>query len=134
MKFLKNKLNGVVCVYCSQAINLNRPTVVFPVGGKAHASCYDRAHTILMNDRKTPDEWILLIETWLKENRREYYSCVDIMAEALNLPKLEIDNVIQKRIGGIFHHIGFSKKKISLNGKRPAFYFPPRNFWGDKCN
>ena len=57
------------------------------------------------------------------------YSLADIMTEVLGMDPHAMRPPEQKRVGQIMHRLGCEKKKKRVNGKRPAFYYPPEGFW-----
>ena len=85
-------------------------------------------------DRFDSDVWEPIIHEWLRTHRREDYSCAEIMKEALDMDPQAMRPPEQKRVGLIMHRLGFTKKKRMVNGKRPAFYFPPKDFWDQFIN
>lgn len=87
---------------------------------------------VQQEDRFDADVWEDVIYDWLKRTRRESYSCADIMFDALAMDANQMKPPEQKRVGQIMHRLGFVKKKKLINGKRPAFYFPPEGFWHEK--
>jgi putative DNA primase/helicase len=90
---------------------------------------YDHLFAEQQEDRFDSDVWEPLIHEWLRKNRRLDYSCADIMGEALDMDPQAMRPPEQRRVGLIMHRLGFVKKKRLINGKRPAFYFPPTDFW-----
>lgn len=80
-------------------------------------------------DRFDSDVWEPIIHEWLRVNRKVDYSCAEIMEHALKMDPQAMRPPEQKRVGLIMHRFGFVKKKRLIEGKRPAFYFPPSDFW-----
>lgn len=96
----------------------------------------DDAHKHLFEseqeDRYDSDVWEPIIYDWLRRNNRVDYSTSDIMKEALDMDPQAMRPPEQKRVGLIMHRLGFVKKKKRVNGKRPAYYYPPEGFWDVK--
>lgn len=84
---------------------------------------------VQQEDRFDSDVWEPIIHDWLHKNKRECYSAAVIMEESLKMDPQAMKPPEQRRLGLIMHRFGFTKKKKMLNGKRPAFYFPPKGFW-----
>lgn len=93
---------------------------------------YKHLFEVQQEDRFDSDVWEGLIYDWLRKNHRVDYSCADIMKECLEMDPQAMRPPEQKRVGLIMHRFGFTKKKKLVNGKRPAFYYPPEGFWDAK--
>ena len=93
---------------------------------------YEHLFESQQEDRFDSDVWEPIIYDWLRSHRRTDYSMSEIMSEALSMDPQAMRPPEQKRVGLIMHRFGFTKKKKMVNGKRPAFYFPPEGFWHDK--
>ncbi len=83
-------------------------------------------------DRFESDVWEPIIIEWLRRHRQLDYTLADIMGGALEMDPQAMRPPEQKRVGQIMHRLGFVKKKKRVNGKRPAFYYPPEDFWDVK--
>jgi putative DNA primase/helicase len=90
---------------------------------------YNHLFEAQQEERFDSDVWEGMIYKWLFTNMRHDYSCAEIMEEALTMDPHAMRPPEQKRVGQIMHRLGFVKKKKLVNGKRPAFYYPPKGFW-----
>jgi predicted P-loop ATPase len=76
-------------------------------------------------DRYMEDDWGVIIKRWIRaRGADDGFTSEDILGTVLSIPPERWDKSTQTRVGGILTKLGYSKKRISINGERTALYFP----------
>lgn len=83
------------------------------------------------DERFDEDVWQELIQKYLAGLTADRVLQSDIMSEALGMQAAQMKPPEQKRVGQIMVRLGWKKKKVRIDGERPAAYFPPDG-WQDR--